>query len=98
MADFPWCRLYNDILNDRKLERIRRMAKLPRVTIRGAFMSMLAMANDSPQRGELMHAIKVLPVEQCPTCQDGLVRGGICADTGQQEWVICPDCKGRRTP
>ena len=54
MADFPWCRLYNDVLKDRKLERIRRMTKLPRVVIRGAFMSMMAMANDSPQRGYLM--------------------------------------------
>jgi len=54
MADFPWCRLYNDILSDRKIERVRRMTKLPRVIIRGAFMSMMAMANDSPQRGHLM--------------------------------------------
>jgi len=45
--------------------------------------------------GEQMDAIVVSPVEKCPACHDGLVRGGLCADTGQQEWVICPDCRGK---
>jgi len=38
MADFPWFRVYNEVLSDRKLERVRRMTHLPRVVIRGAWM------------------------------------------------------------
>ncbi|HUW10431.1 MAG TPA: phage replisome organizer N-terminal domain-containing protein [Anaerolineae bacterium] len=54
MTTMPWFRLYNEILSERKIERIRRMTKLPRVVIRGAWVTLLAMANDSPQRGCLM--------------------------------------------
>lgn len=54
MADFPWCRLYNDVLSDRKIDRICRTTKQPRVIVRGMWMTLLAMANDSPQRGHLM--------------------------------------------
>ena len=54
MSRYPWFRVYNEILTERKIERIGRMTHLPRVIIRGAWTTILAMANDSPQRGYLM--------------------------------------------
>jgi len=51
MPRYPWFRVYNEILTERKIERIGRMTHLPRVVIRGAWMTILAMANDSPERG-----------------------------------------------
>lgn len=54
MSRYPWFRVYNEILTERKIERIGRMTHLPRVIIRGAWMTLMAMANDSPERGYLM--------------------------------------------
>ena len=54
MPRYPWFRVYNEILTERKIERIGRMTHLPRVVIRGAWTTILAMANDSPERGYLM--------------------------------------------
>jgi len=54
MSRYPWFRVYNEILTERKIERIGRMTHLPRVVIRGAWTTILAMANDSPERGYLM--------------------------------------------
>jgi len=51
VSRYPWFRVYNEILTERKIERIGRMTHLPRVVIRGAWMTILAMANDSPERG-----------------------------------------------
>lgn len=69
MAEFPWFRVYSELLTERKIERIRRTTKLPRVVIRGVWVTLLAMANDSPQRGVLLWAEGV-PVTTDELCDD----------------------------
>lgn len=69
MTAFPWFRLYSEILSERKIERIRRMTGLSRVVIRGAWVTLLAMANDSPQRGCLMWTDDLWITEQ-ELCDD----------------------------
>jgi hypothetical protein len=64
MAKYPWFRLYsNDLLNDRKLTRIARVCQVPMCTVRGLWLTLLAMANDSPERGCLFIA-KNIPVTE----------------------------------
>jgi hypothetical protein len=50
----PWFRFYSEILSDRKLQRIGRATGQPAVTIIGAWSIILAIANDSPERGVLL--------------------------------------------
>ena len=55
MSKYPWFRVYsNDLLNDRKLARIARACDVPMATVRGVWLTLLAMANDSPERGRLL--------------------------------------------
>jgi len=61
--------VYSELLTERKIERIRRTTKLPRVVIRGVWVTLLAMANDSPQRGVLLWAEGV-PVTTDELCDD----------------------------
>jgi hypothetical protein len=63
MGDYPWFRVYSEILSDRKLQRIRRMTGLKRIEVRGAWLTILAMANDSPERGCLFWAVG-LPITE----------------------------------
>jgi hypothetical protein len=69
MPDYPWFRVYNEVLTDRKLERIRQTTHLPRVVIRGAWLTIMAMANDSPERGYLLYAPDI-PVSDDDLCDD----------------------------
>jgi hypothetical protein len=65
MSKYPWFRLYsNDLLNDRKLTRIARVCQVPICTVRGFWLTLLAMANDSPDRGCLLIA------EDIPVTED----------------------------
>lgn len=62
MSRYPWFRVYsNDLLSDRKLSRVSRVTKQPPVVIRGVWLTLMAMANDSPERGKLLIA-EDLPV------------------------------------
>lgn len=50
----PWFRVYGDILSDRKLARVCAITKQPKVVIIGFWTVMLAMASESPERGQLL--------------------------------------------
>lgn len=50
----PWFRVYGDILSDRKLVRVCAITKQPKAVIVGVWTIMLAMASDSPERGQLL--------------------------------------------
>lgn len=54
MNAFPWLRLYNETLSDRKLVRICRDAGQPKALVIGVWATLLMLASESPQRGELL--------------------------------------------
>lgn len=63
MADeYPWCRWYNEVISDPKLERIARRSNIPFVTVLGAWGMILALASRSPERGRLMLS-ETIPLE-----------------------------------
>lgn len=52
---FPWFRLYaNDMLGDRKIKRINKVTGLSLAEIRGVWLTLLCLASESPERGELL--------------------------------------------
>lgn len=53
-VEWKWCRLYNDLPEDKKLARIARAADVQRVIVLGMWTGLLAIANASPERGTLM--------------------------------------------
>jgi hypothetical protein len=54
VSGMPWFRFYSEALSDRKLDWIVQDSGLPRLTVLGAWTALLAMANDSPERGRLL--------------------------------------------
>jgi len=50
----PWFRVYSDILDERKLKHICRKTKQPKALVVGVWVTLLALANCSPKRGELL--------------------------------------------
>lgn len=52
----PWFRFYSEALRDRKLEYACRITGQPKVIIIGMWTTLLALANDSPDRGALLIA------------------------------------------
>ena len=54
MSSRAWFRVYSDVLSDRKLRRISRTIRWPRSHVIGAWVSLLALANESPTRGTLL--------------------------------------------
>jgi len=54
MSKMPWFRLYSDVLSDRKLARICRQVKQPKALVLGVWVTLLALANESPNRGHLL--------------------------------------------
>ena len=55
MADHSWFRAYsNDLLNDKKLKRIATDLGTPLPYVKGAWLDVLCLANESPVRGVLM--------------------------------------------
>ena len=49
-----WFRFYSETLRDRKLERIGRVTGQPNAVLVGVWVTLLALANDSPERGILL--------------------------------------------
>ena len=54
MSNMPWFRSYSEILSDRKIVRICRITSQPKVIVVGLWITLLALANDSPERGKLL--------------------------------------------
>lgn len=54
MSEFPWLRLWNDTLSDRKIGRICRDSAQPRALVIGVWSTLLILASESPQRGYLL--------------------------------------------
>jgi len=50
----PWFRFYSEALNDRKITRICRDTNIPKATVLGTWVTILALVNDSPERGILL--------------------------------------------
>lgn len=48
-----WCRLYSDVIRNRKIEYACRLTQEPKVIILGAWVALLALASESPRRGQL---------------------------------------------
>ena len=70
MPAYPWFRLYsNDLLSDRKLARVCRACGVPNAVVRGVWLTLMAMANDSPQRGSCLIAQNI-PVTEREICDD----------------------------
>ena len=53
MPNMPWFRFYSETLNDRKIRRLCTATGLTKATVIGTWSIILAMANDSPERGKL---------------------------------------------
>ena len=53
MASMPWFRVYSEILDDKKVKRICRSSGHPKALIIGTWVCLLALANDSNERGRL---------------------------------------------
>lgn len=53
-STMPWFRMYSDILGDKKIKRIHAATGKPRALIVGVWTAMMAMANDSCERGTLL--------------------------------------------
>lgn len=54
MSAFPWLRLYNETLGDRKIARICRDTGQPKAVVIGVWATLLMLASESPRRGELL--------------------------------------------
>ena len=100
MSDFPWLRLYNETLSDRKIARICRDTGQPKALVIGVWATLLMLASESPRRGELLISDD-LPLSADEIRDetgldadvfDGIV-GGLSAygliDTAGDCWTIC---------
>lgn len=54
MRPMPWFRTYSEMLSDKKIKRIFGKTGIPRYSIAGLWVLILAMANESPVRGHLL--------------------------------------------
>ncbi len=53
MAKMPWFRLYSEVLDDKKIKRICRATSFNKATVLGVWVTLLALANESDDRGSL---------------------------------------------
>jgi DnaD/phage-associated family protein len=53
MTPMPWFRVYSEILDDRKIKRICKKTGHSKALVIGVWIGLLALANDSPDRGTL---------------------------------------------
>lgn len=100
MNAFPWLRLYNETLSDRKIARICRDAGQPKALVIGVWATLLMLASESPVRGELLIS------EDLPLSPDEIrdetgldadtfdaIIGGLASyaliDTSGPCWAIC---------
>ena len=74
-----WFRFYSETLRDRKLERIARVTGHPKALLMGVWVTLLALANDSPERGIL------LLTDDIPLTFDDL-----CLETGTEPETLTP--------
>lgn len=74
-----WFRFYSETLRDRKLERIARVTGQPKALLMGVWVTLLALANDSPERGIL------LLTDDIP-----LVFDDLCLETGVDTETLNP--------
>jgi len=74
-----WFRFYSETLRDRKLERIARVTGHPKALLMGVWVTLLALANDSPERGIL------LLTDDIPLAFDDL-----CLETGTEPETLTP--------
>lgn len=77
MTPLPWFRVYSEILHDKKLKRVAAVTHQPRVVVIGIWLMLLAYANESPLRGDLMIS------EDLPLTMDE-----IASDSGLDESVL----------
>lgn len=54
MNKMPWFRVYSEAIHDRKLRRVARQTSQPWPLVFGAWVGMLCLANESPQRGRIL--------------------------------------------
>ena len=54
MSAMPWFRFYSEALGDPKIVRICQTTRLPKAHVLGTWLTLLAMANRSPERGCLV--------------------------------------------
>jgi len=59
MAKMPWFRVYSEILDDQKIKRICRVTGESKALIVGVWICLLALANDSGERGRLTISDKI---------------------------------------
>jgi hypothetical protein len=52
--NYPWFRLYSDVLHDKKITRTSVQVKQPKAVVLGLWVTILSLANDSPERGKLL--------------------------------------------
>lgn len=52
--NYPWFRLYSDVLHDKKITRTSVQVKQPKALVLGLWVTILSLANDSPERGKLL--------------------------------------------
>jgi hypothetical protein len=71
MSGFPWFRIYNEITTDRKITRAADIAGVSKMTALGVWVTMLALASESPRRGVLLvsEGVPVTPGEIIRDCE-----------------------------
>lgn len=52
--NYPWFRLYSDVLHDKKITRTSVQVRQPKALVLGLWVTILSLANDSPERGKLL--------------------------------------------
>lgn len=53
-SNLPWFRLYSEIIDDKKIERICRLTPFTKAEVIGVWVILLALASESPERGVLL--------------------------------------------
>lgn len=100
MNAFPWLRLYNETLSDRKIARVCRDTGQPKALVIGVWATLLMLASESPRRGELLISddLPLSPDEiRDETGLDAAtfdaIVGGLSSyaliDTSGPTWTIC---------
>ena len=77
----PWFRFYSEALRDRKIEWVCRKTGHPKALVLGVWAIVLALANDSPERGALL-----LVEDQPLGLDDMMIETGLDWDTTAQLW------------
>ncbi|MBP8055126.1 MAG: phage replisome organizer N-terminal domain-containing protein [Chloroflexi bacterium] len=99
-SEHPWFSVYDEILSDNKLARVRRATRQHRLMVIGAWTTLLALSNQSPVRGVLLiREDRPLTVQEIfeewdvdtlegQTLLDAFIDQGMLHHEGEA-WVIC---------